>query len=345
MKVILFILLIINLSCDVYYLKKYKRTPEISDYYGLVVLDLIEFDDGDSIYITYNTYQGKYRKSIPYEFSNYYPSSDDIAYLKNYINCYSDSSTKHEHNETDGNGGYIIYYTWDYYYYFEFTKPNNTRYLIMGYDLRGTYAYYLYVDNTRFSRWVTTIIIVCSVVGGILLIGGIILIWRFRDSISCECFLKLLACSYCCHKTYSYDISSTNYNNNNNSDKLLNSIPSTPSQSQREKNEKYEKPVPPPEEKPIELPTSNYNPDEVPEQPYYIQDNQTQNYAPQQNIYGQNDIYANNNQYPSYPPQGAPLSGTYPNNNQYPPNPPPGEPQNDDGYNPQIYNGGGGYYQ
>ena len=323
MKIILFILLITHLSCGFYHLEKYDKTPKIRDSYGVVVLDLIEFDDGDPIYITYNTYEGEYWYDINYEFSNSYPSSGDPNYLQYNKHCDSYSSTRHEHNKTDIYGNYYIEYTWDYYYYFEFTKPNDTRYLIMGYDLSETYAYYLIVDNTRFSRATTIIIIVCSVIGGILLIGGIALIWVYHEKINCECFLGLFSCLNCCHKTYSYDISSTS-NYNNNSDKLLTPIPSTQTDSQEGKNETYEKPVPPPEEKPIELPTSNYNPNEVPEQPYYMQDNQIQNYAPPQNVYGQNDIYANNN--------------------QYPPNPPPGDPQNYGGYNPQIYNGGG-YYQ
>ena len=61
----------------------------------------------------------------------------------------------------------------------------------------------------------------------------------------------------------------------------------------------YEKPISEPTEKPLVEADTNYNPNEAREQPYYMQDNQNQNYAPpSQEVYGQNDIYANNNQYP-----------------------------------------------
>lgn len=272
MKFILLILLIANLYCSVYYIKKYERSPKIKDYSGLVVLDLIEFKEGDSIYITYNTYEGKYHDYIYYNFSNSYPDFGDPQSLKNYIYCYSNSYTEHKHNVSDGYGGYYIYYTYDYYYYFEFTMPNNnTRYLIMGYDLSRSKAYYLYVDNTRFNRWVTTLIIVGSVAGAILIGAIIFVIWKYHDSISCGCFsslfscLSCLCCRDCCHKTYSYDISSTN-NYENKSDKLLDPIPSTSTNSKEVKTE--EKPAL------VELPNSNYNADEVPEQPYYMKDNQ-----------------------------------------------------------------------
>lgn len=346
MKIILFILLISHLTCGIYRLEKYDCSRKITDSYGLVVLDLLEFDDGDSIYITYNTYEGEYYDYIYYEFSDYYPRSQDHL-LEEWTYCYSDTYSSHKHNKSDGYGGYYIYYTYDYYYYFEFIKPNNTRYLIMGYDLGSTKAYHLYVDNTRFGRWTTTIIIVCCVVGAVLIAGGIFLIWKFHDSISCDCFLGLfacLSCADCCHKTYSTDITSTSYSNNN-TDKLLSPIPSTPSESQEEKSEQIEKPMPPPEVKPIELPNANYTPNDAPEQPYYMQDNQNQNYVSPQDAYGQNVVYPNNNQYVPNPRPGQPQNDYYVNNNQYPPNPPPGEAPNDGGFNSQNYYGGGGFYQ
>lgn len=330
MKFILFILLITTLYCSIYYLKKYESTTKIKDYYGLVVLDLQEFEEGDSIYITYHTYEGKHNKYIYYEFSNSYPESEDKTLL-DYKYCYSDTYSSTKHNVSNGYGGYRIYYTYDYYYYFEFKKPNDADYLIMGYDLSRSSADYLYVDNTRFNRWTTTLIIVGSIGGAILIGGGIFLIWKYYDSIRCDCLcglfscLSCLCCTDCCHKTHSYDISRTN-NYENKSDKLLDPIPSTPTSIKEEKTD--EKPVPEPEEKPVEIPSSNYNPDEAPEQPYFMQDNQNQNYVPPpQNTYGQNGIYENNNQY------------------QFPPNPPQGDPQNDGGYNSQVYNGGGGIYQ
>ena len=103
--------------------------------------------------------------------------------------------------------------------------------------------------------------------------------------------------------------------------------------------------MPPPEVKPIELPNANYTPNDAPEQPYYMQYNQNQNYVSPQDAYGQNVVYPNNNQYVPNPPPGQPQNDYYANNNQYPPNPPPGEAPNDGGFNSQNYYGGGGFYQ
>ena len=68
--------------------------------------------------------------------------------LVNYIKAYSSDYKGYKRNVSDGHGGYRIYYVYDYYYYFEFQKTNNTRYLVIEYSLGASSAQYLIFDNT-----------------------------------------------------------------------------------------------------------------------------------------------------------------------------------------------------
>ena len=72
---LLFLLFSQLLFATIYHLKKYDDTPIIYSGSGLVILDVLDFVEGDSIYITYHTYQGKhsystYPSSTKYLFSN-----------------------------------------------------------------------------------------------------------------------------------------------------------------------------------------------------------------------------------------------------------------------------------
>ena len=153
---------------------------------------------------------------IYYSFSNSYPRSYNQSLVSETMYCYSDTLSKTEYNVSDGWGEYTIYYAYDYYYYYEFKKPNDARFLIMDYYVTSGSYYYLYVENTRSGRstttispttnWTTTIIIVCSVVGFLLLAVGGFFLWKYRHSISCECFFGLFSCLDCCNKPSSCDI-------------------------------------------------------------------------------------------------------------------------------------------
>ena len=55
---------------------KYDKTNKIYDGYGLLIFNLSDFNSGEEIYITFNTYNGIYRKYLSYSFVNYLPSSE-----------------------------------------------------------------------------------------------------------------------------------------------------------------------------------------------------------------------------------------------------------------------------
>ena len=99
---------------------------------------------------------------------------------------------------SDGYGGYRIYYTYDYHYFFEFQKPYNesANYLLLGYDLTGYRMDSIQVDNTRFKRYIKTVIIVSSIIGGILFFVGIYYLFAFRDKIA-DCFSDCFSCLTC----------------------------------------------------------------------------------------------------------------------------------------------------
>ena len=281
MKTLLLFLLISQLFGSIHHLKKYGDTPEIhkssSSRSGFVILDLLDFDDGDSLYITYHTYEGTYSRSIKYLFSNDYPSTEDLSILTNKKECYSDGKTSTKHNVSTGYNTYRIYYTYDYYYYFEFTKPNNTKYLIMGYDLSYSNAHYLEVSNTRFRRFILTLIIVGSIVGFLLVAGAIFLIFIKRDKLNCECcsdFMSVICCPFtiCCkRKVYSSEIADGAYEHQK---EVSNKYPDYYPSSADFANIKNEKPQ---ESDAQDLlvdtnndNNNNYN-EVVPEKPYYEQ--------------------------------------------------------------------------
>ena len=367
MKTLLLFLLISQLFGSIHRLKKYGDTPEISSSRsGFVILDLLDFDDGDSLYITYHTYEGTYSRSIKYLFSNDYPSTENLSILTNVKECYSDGETSTKHNVSTGYNTYRIYYTYDYYYYFEFTKPNNTKYLIMGYDLSYSYAHYLEVSNTRFRRFILTLIIVGSIVGFLLVAGGIFLIYIKRDKFNCDCdcdccsnITSIICCpfTFCCkRKVYSYQIGN---------DVHQTQVPMNPTSADFA-NMQNENPLPQKSEDKDTLLVSsdnnynnnNYN-ETVPEKPYYEQNsNQTPTYIPPQfQVYQKPNNEENQDQNPVTPPpqpnyeanningNNAEQNNLNTNNNvnnyQYPQNPPSDNNQNDIGYS----SGGNGIYQ
>ena len=369
MKTLLLFLLISQLFGSIHHLKKYGDTPEIhkssSSRSGFVILDLLDFDDGDSLYITYHTYEGTYSRSIKYLFSNDYPSTEDLSILTNKKECYSDGKTSTKHNVSTGYNTYRIYYTYDYYYYFEFTKPNNTKYLIMGYDLSYSNAHYLEVSNTRFRRFILTLIIVGSIVGFLLVAGGIFLIYIKRDKFNCDCdcdccsnITSIICCpfTFCCkRKVYSYQIGN---------DVHQTQVPMNPTSADFA-NMQNENPLPQKSEDKDTLLVSsdnninnNYN-ETVPEKPYYEQNsNQTPTYIPPQfQVYQKPNNEENQDQNPVTPPpqpnyeanninvnnteQNNLNTNNNGNNYQYPQNPPSDNNQNDIGYS----SGGNGIYQ
>ena len=202
MMLILYICLIIEIFGNMHYIKKYDTSPYIYSGSGLVILDLSEFKEGDSIYITYDSHDDTYSRLIYYNFTQDYPGWEDPNLLQGKKYSYSDGSTSYKHNVSDGWGGYRIYYTYDYHYFFEFKKPfnQNANYLLLGYDLTGYRMKSIVVDNTRFRRYIKTVIIVFSVIGGILFFVGLYFLFAFRD--------KICACFTCPHRSHNYSYTS-----------------------------------------------------------------------------------------------------------------------------------------
>ena len=383
MKTLLLFLLFSQLFGDIYHLKKYDDTPNIQSGSGLVVLDVLDFNEGDSIYVTYHTYQGKssyssYPDSTYYLFSNDFPTSDNQSILTNVLKCYSDGSSSTQHNESTGYDTYHIYYTYDFYYFYEFIKPNNSKYLIMGYDLTYTNARDLEVSNTRFRRYIMTLIIVGSIVGFLLVVGAIILIYIKRDSLNCECCLdciSIICCpfTFCCKKkVYSSEIAEGTYEHKEEvSMKYPDSYPGSADFANME-NEKSKEA----DAQDLLVDTNNDNNNNynevVPEKPYYEQNsnsepNQISTYIPPQfQVYQKPNDGENQNQNSVTPPpqinyevnninennkeqieqnnlnvNNNEQNDINSNNNQYPQNPPLDNNQNDIGYS----SGGNGIYQ
>ena len=76
MKVILLLSLMNLFYSFVISLKKYDKTSTL-EYSGVVALDVSDFEEGDSIYISVNSYFDKYYNYINYTFSNIYPEDSD----------------------------------------------------------------------------------------------------------------------------------------------------------------------------------------------------------------------------------------------------------------------------
>ena len=334
MKSIILICIISLFTCDTHFIDKYGSTSNIYRYYdsyGRIVLDVSDFNQGDSIYITYSSFDGKYTDTIQYAFGNSYYIS-----LNRPKTAYSEAMTTNEHNISDGGDNYHLEYTYDYDYYYEFTKPDNeTQYLVMGYDLNGYYMDYIVVDNTRFSRGVTTIIIVCTIIGVLLIAGATVLILKCREKCNCSCSLSdCFSCCDCCDRAYSDNINTSYSNANNITTNVKTEL-------------QYREPEPVPEIHTPDVPVTSYQPDEKEEKcekeekeekPYYLDQNQNQNYIPppagyypppqDQGYYPPPDYNTNTQMPPSI----------YDANNQIP-------PTDNVGYNNGYYAGGNNAYQ
>ena len=131
MKSIILFCIISLFTCITHFIDKYGSTGYIYRYYddnGIIVLDISDFNQGDSIYITYSSYDGKYTDTIPYAFGN-----SVCVSLNRSKTAYSEAMTTIEYNISDGGDNYHIDYTYDYDYYYEFSKPDNeAQYLVMG---------------------------------------------------------------------------------------------------------------------------------------------------------------------------------------------------------------------
>lgn len=258
--ILLFILLIKNLNGGIYPLERYDSSQKIysSDPYGFVVLDLSKFDSGDSIYITYRSHEGKLRDYVNYTFSDSYPRSYNNSLLTQYIYCYSNStSITKENRSTDDS--YEIYYTYNYYYYYEFKKPNDARYLVLEYDLTYSHPQYLLVNNDRYSPMQFVIILACISIGCGVFFTTILIIFAYYEN------KKGGYGTNYSNVNHLYDITNSNNYYEEKSKKPLDTI-STSSEIHKNINAQYSEP----EQKPLIELMSNYNQNEVPDQPHFM---------------------------------------------------------------------------
>ena len=186
MKFSLFFCLISCFSCAIYNLTKYKSIKDITDGYGLIVLDLDQFEINDKIYITYSAYHGDISSFIYYTFNDTYPSSETMD-LSEKLDSYTTGTKEHKNKIKDGNGGYKVQKTYDHFYYYEFEKKTNFKYLIMRYSFSPTKIRYLEVDNTKISKNMHAILAVSIIFGIVLLVLGLFLFIKYRK----KCFRSL----------------------------------------------------------------------------------------------------------------------------------------------------------
>ncbi len=163
MKIILFLLLIKYFFCNIYYLKKHECTEEIKDDKGLIILELSEFEINDDIYITYIVKNGKYINDfINYTFSDIYPKNLEEIKLENIKN-----QTMH---------GSISYFGGEKnYYYYEFKKVNETKYLIMDYITEKEKFDYIQVENSLFSGKVILGLLIGGIISGVIILVVLII--------------------------------------------------------------------------------------------------------------------------------------------------------------------------
>ena len=192
MKFIILICLINFLHCYfyVYHLDKYgcsgfsfETNPE-----GIIVLNLSKFDIGDTIYITYTSYNDKHIRTLKYSFANDYSNDPYYNNLNESTDPYSEDNGEDTYNNRWRR------YTVSYYeYYYKIIIPNNrikTNYLLLRFDLTKTQISKFKYENTRFARHIVKIIITVSCSIGVILIVLLILAFKFRKRIKSFCKRK-----------------------------------------------------------------------------------------------------------------------------------------------------------
>ena len=192
MEFIILICLINYLHCYfyVYHLKKYDWNYFSDDTHpkGIIALSLSEFDIGDTIYITFTSYNDKHIRTLNYSFDNEVSDTESKNNLNETTNPYSENNGV----ETEKSSWYKFSVSY-YEYYYKFIIPNNkikTNYLLMRFDLSKTKISKFKYENTRFARHIVTIIITVSCSIGVILIVLLILLCKFRKRIKSFCKRK-----------------------------------------------------------------------------------------------------------------------------------------------------------
>ena len=196
MQILLLFCLIKNFLFKDYSMERYGSAEVILNDNGYIFVKTKGFSIGDSIYITFKSFQKEYFNYIEYAFSHY-ESTYDIK-IDQIKYAYSEDYQKQENNNSNGKN-----ISYDYYYYFEFILPKFSKnFLVMKYTKPYKDSVLLRVENTKYRRNAVKAIVINVIVGILFLITLIIFLVKYPR------WYKLL-------KQQKYNLNTSIENNNN----------------------------------------------------------------------------------------------------------------------------------
>ena len=173
MQILLLFCLIKNFLFKDYSMERYGSAEVILNDNRYIFVNIKGFSIGDSIYITFKSFQKEYFNYIEYAFS-YYESSYDIK-IDQIKYAYSEDYQKQENNNSTGKN-----ISYDYYYYFEFILPKFSKnFLVMKYTKPYKDSALLRVENTKYRRNAVKAIVINVIVGILFLITLIIFLVKY----------------------------------------------------------------------------------------------------------------------------------------------------------------------
>ena len=196
MQILLLFCLIKNFLFKDYYIERYGSRDLILNENDYIFLKILQFSTGDSIYVTFKSFQKEYFNYIEYAYSNYDKSSE--IYIDQIKYTYSEEYQKQENNNSTGKN-----ISYDYYYYFEFKKQRFFHgYLVLQFKNPYKDSVFLRVENTKYRRNAVKAIVINVIVGILFLITLIIFLVKYPR------WYKLL-------KQQKYNLNTSIENNNN----------------------------------------------------------------------------------------------------------------------------------
>ena len=179
-----------------YYIERYGSRDLILNENDYIFLKILQFSTGDSIYVTFKSFQKEYFNYIEYAYSNYDESSQ--IYIDQIKYTYSEDYQKQENNNSTGKN-----ISYDYYYYFEFKKQRFFHgYLVLQFKNPYKDSVFLRVENTKYRRNAVKTTVINVIVGILFLITLIIFLVKYPR------WYKLL-------KQQKYNLNTSIENNNN----------------------------------------------------------------------------------------------------------------------------------
>ena len=173
MQILLLFCLIKNFLFEDYSMERYGSAEVILNDNGYIFVNTKRFSIGDSIYITFKSFQKEYFNYIEYAFL-YYESSYDIK-IDQIKYAYSEDYQKQENNNSTGKN-----ISYDYYYYFEFILPKFSKnFLVMKYTKPYKDSVLLRVENTKYRRNAVKTTVINVIVGILFLITLIIFLVKY----------------------------------------------------------------------------------------------------------------------------------------------------------------------